>query len=863
LSGIACVFAQILLAGFVAKVGFLFRLVLHPGNYYFIAFASCAVGDLLQCLAALGIGSLPGYGIGTNLGHLGACISVLGSIFLPLHAQMVCEVASITSFEGFEYDEDPGWSIGAAVPEDASPADWEAEDLKEIEVEVLICGGGPVGLANANELGLLNVRTLLLEERQNEIPDPRFFVCNCQTMEAMSRLGVVEHMKELGCPQDIPFGAALTNGMAHPGACMQSSACVPGREWCEKNSENLSDVTCSRFIGSRYTMIQPQRIMQARQERVLRKAGEARESVTILYGHRLVKFREVHTSEENGIQALVQPLGDDGNPVGQCLLVRAQYLIGCDGPGGPVARTLGFKYDGFANLTETQSCMVQSPELTKHVREHVGLANQYQIARAGIGIGLFVHVDPVNGLWNFVGRWLFDPKRFKNNEEAVREFVGPVDFKIVLEGHWYWNFFIARSFLRGRVILAGDSAHSWPPVCGLGGNTGYADSANLGWKLAAVVKGWGGKGLLQSYSIERRTAALYAAQNVMVCTPRPYIMLLLCRVWTSLEKVCPPLLRILRWKWKYGNSGHHTGNHHCQSGVQLGTRYDLSPICITEKVIPADDPFVTYKPRISAGARLPFCPLSDGTPLFEALSIEGYTLLVLAGGFPSDTSRTPSSALESIKHQASKISVVSAGANEEFKDEGACQASVNSLENAFALLGAPLKVLGLSGSQLSITTQHLRGAHRECARLYRKEALVLVRPDRIVAWHMPKQNVQTVLEQEAVEIAQVCCGHIGKNEESAALCSLRWLTSRFLFSLRPYGFAFPNALPLQNQTKEEAIALLRAKKDAQYDASKTKMKEVGKTDQEKNLNEPNASTEPIIDAVTNDSFVACDFETSI
>lgn len=100
--------------------------------------------------------------------------------------------------------------------------------------------------------------------------------------------------------------------------------------------------------------------------------------------------------------------------------------------------------------------------------------------------------------------------------------VGPasdVSFEVVSDVPWFWNLFFARRILYGHCILAGDSFHSWPPFGGIGGNTGYGDASNLGWKLAAMCKGWGHEGMLISYDIERRQFGLKIIMIVLNFAP--------------------------------------------------------------------------------------------------------------------------------------------------------------------------------------------------------------------------------------------------------------------------------------------------------------------------------------------------------
>lgn len=496
--------------------------------------------------------------------------------------------------------------------------------------------------------------------------------------------------------------------------------------------------------------------------------------------------------------------------------VRAQYLVGCDGPGGRVARDLEFRYDGFANLTKTTSFLLKSKEISQHVLKNVGASNQYQVTRPGVGAAIVTHVEPDEGLWNFIGSWVHHPERWASNPRGViREFMGPMNYEVLTEKSWYWNFFIARNFRRNRILVCGDAAHSWPPVCGLGGNTGYGDASNLSWKLAAVVRGWGGDVLLDSYSMERRNQCLRTAQCVMVCMPRPRMMLLLCRIWANFHRI-PGVMKILQWKWVSGNSGVRGGQHHCTEGVQLGIRHDFSPVCVTDTVIPPDDPFCKYTPRVVSGGRLPLVRLSSGRPIFSILSKSSYTLLA---------------AISEAEVQAlTSACGDSQGGQEQQPRHPAIGESARCLVVAFGSIAAPLKVVGLHQGEHALASTNLPGARVEAYNLVQNEGLILVRPDRIVAWHLPRKSAHVAITStEASYIALTVAGR-GASDEAAkvqsAQNSLGWLTSRFLYSLRPFGFAFPQAVALENQTKDDAVAQLRLKKGANGFEATTKGREV-------------------------------------
>lgn len=275
-------------------------------------------------------------------------------------------------------------------------------------------------------------------------------------------------------------------------------------------------------------------------------------------------------------------------------------------------------------------------------------------------------------------------------------------------------------------------------------------------------------------------------------------------------------MKILQWKWVSGNSGVRGGQHHCTEGVQLGIRHDFSPVCVTDTVIPPDDPFCKYTPRVVSGGRLPLVMLSSGRPIFSILSKSSYTLLA---------------AISEAEVQAlTSACGDSQGGQEQQPRHPAIGESARCLVAAFGSIAAPLKVVGLHQGEHALASTNLPGVRVEAYNLVQNEGLILVRPDRIVAWHLPRKSAHVAITStEASYIALTVAGR-GASDEAAkvqsAQNSLGWLTSRFLYSLRPFGFAFPQAVALENQTKDDAVAQLRLKKGANGFEATTKGHEV-------------------------------------
>jgi hypothetical protein len=254
-----------------------------------------------------------------------------------------------------------------------------------------------------------------------------------------------------------------------------------------------------------------------------------------------------------------------------------------------------------------------------------------------------------------------------------------VECPIELLGHLSWTAgltLVAERFGQGRVLLAGDAVHMFTPTGGLGYNTAIEDAVNLAWKLAALLRGWGGKRLLASYEQERQPMARrntgYArhfADSVGCYVPAPEI-----------EEASAAGAAARREAGAYLDR--HARAEFDIPGVTLGTRYDGSPLICGDGTAPPPDAANTYQPSAVPGGRAPHAWLADGRSLFDCFGFD-FTLLRL-------------------RHDAATDGVVAAAAR----------------------LGVPL-------AQLDLASEELRD-------LYAAD-LVLIRPDQIVAWRGNRQ----------------------------------------------------------------------------------------------------------------------------
>ena len=236
----------------------------------------------------------------------------------------------------------------------------------------------------------------------------------------------------------------------------------------------------------------------------------------------------------------------------------------------------------------------------------------------------------------------------------------PLDVEIIARSSWTAGYtLVAEKFQRGRVFLGGDAAHLFTPTGGLGYNTAVEDAVNLGWKLAAAVKGWGGPYLLDTYEVERQAIA---KRNTSYA--RSFA--------ASIGGYVPPA--DLEDEGARGEAARRAAgdylNAHARAefnipGVTFGGRYDHSPITISDGTTPPADAANTYVPTACPGGRPPHIWLSDGRSLFDTFGSE-FSLLRL-NPRTSDTTQF----VEAAKALSIPLTVVDAASEETHELYGA------------------------------------------------------------------------------------------------------------------------------------------------------------------------------------------------
>jgi putative polyketide hydroxylase len=362
-------------------------------------------------------------------------------------------------------------------------------------VPVLIVGGSLVGLSTSLFLGRLGVRHTLVERHAGTSIHPRGRGNNVRTMELFRAAGVEPGIRQ----------AAATLADNH-GILQTPTLVGDAGEWLFREIDAGGGL--ARFSPSSWCLCSQNDLEPVLFEHAQQLGGDLR------YGTELMSF----DSDPSGVTAVVK-----SRQTGEHTTIRADYLVAADGPRSPVREQLGIGQSGPGDLFHNVSITFRSRRLADVVGDRRFIVCYLTNPDAD---GALLPVDNQEN-WVFHAPW--HPEHGETLEEFtdercaehIRRAVGVADLDVEVTGRAPWHAAqrVARSYRAGRVFLAGDSAHEMSPTGAFGSNTGIQDAHNLAWKLAAVLGGWAGEGLLDTYDAERRpvaeaTSARAAARSV-------------------------------------------------------------------------------------------------------------------------------------------------------------------------------------------------------------------------------------------------------------------------------------------------------------------------------------------------------------
>ena len=466
------------------------------------------------------------------------------------------------------------------------------------KTRVLIVGAGPVGLALAIELGHRSIPCIVIERNDRVGYAPRAKNTNVRTREHMRRWGIADKLRAaspLGVdfPSNVLFVTRLNGHLLT--RIENALYCAPGKN--PLYSEHA------------------QWIPQYAVEEVLRAHAQSLPSVTLRFSCELVSFEQ----GDEGVVAQVRDVRDGGDRLGDgsTFSIDSDYLVGADGARSTVRTAIGATMSGSYGLSRNSNVVFRAPGLAQ-AHGHDPAIMYWQINGDVPSV-----IGPMDrgDIWYFMPTHVRDKVTVEEAPALIRRATGiDIPVEVLSTDEWVASRLIADSYRDRRVFLAGDACHLHPPFGGYGMNMGIADGVDLGWKIAAVLQGWGGPALLDSYEMERRPVHEFVMDEAVANHA-----LLGNQLWQpGLEDATEDGARM---RSEVGAHIQAAKQREFNTlGVMLGYRYESSPVIEFENTEPPAHDYLNYVPSARPGSLAPHVWLHDGSSLYDHFGF-GYTLL--------------------------------------------------------------------------------------------------------------------------------------------------------------------------------------------------------------------------------------------
>ena len=504
---------------------------------------------------------------------------------------------------------------------------------------VVVVGAGPTGLTLSLLLARAGVRVTLVERNTAPQAHPAACILDTRTMEVFRETGQANQI--LDASQNVFERARITWVTNLAGRELGRCSALP------------PDLDALLSLSPVHATVFPQN----RLEPMLWRAAAQMPEIDFRSGHECIAIAET----ADGVNCTL--VGLEGKRD-----VAADYVVGCDGTASPVRRLAGIGDDG--RVIQHMIGVYFTADLGALV-DHRRSILYWTLNPDALGV-LIAHWLPQEWVL-FVPYYPPQQSAESYTEGQCRSLIEhavglmPPDLRVKLVRPWSLGAAVAERYRQGRVFLAGDAAHSFPPTGGLGLNTGVQDAHNLAWKLAAVLRAEAGLDLLDTYETERRPVArinlehsvanfdqmsdllqvvglslkqqerLQAAQNsrmfrsLPVSWQRNAINIALKQALAPLQIFSETSGRGERARHEFERRIPGQARHYRFAGLDLGFAYEKGAVIPDGTPRPvADDPVIDYRPTTWPGSRLPhFAVVRGGETIsvHDALLPHGFTLL--------------------------------------------------------------------------------------------------------------------------------------------------------------------------------------------------------------------------------------------
>jgi len=463
--------------------------------------------------------------------------------------------------------------------------------------DVVVVGGGPVGAALTGDLARRGIRTLLIEQGDGLVKDARMHLVNIRTMEILRNYGLEQNVRQCGWPPDHPQDVLFVTSL-------------DGRE-----IGRISWPSIAAMTPPLHSPTFAQRCPQAWFNPIMLNFARTQVASTLRMNHRFVSMSE----DVHGLEVRIF----DAQSARE-YTVDARYLVGCDGSRSSVRKQLGVSKVDSESIGQSAEVIFRSTDLA--AKMSVGRAGRYiLVTRRGMSASML----PFDGKDRYRLTLMVQPSQTSAAQmcEEIRSLTR-TEFEFELVSAvlpWVNRNVSAARYRVGRVMLAGDAAHGMPPTGGFGMNTGMIDAFDLAWRLEAVVRGWGGGALLDSYDSERRQAV--ARTSKMASD--------IYRDWVRWGKELRSLdgdlegddASAIERRRRVGSAMVETfAREFNPQGGALGYRYNDSPICIPDGSREPEDTLIHYEQSARPGHRAPHFWLANGRSSLDLFG-RGFTLL--------------------------------------------------------------------------------------------------------------------------------------------------------------------------------------------------------------------------------------------